>query len=301
MVYAMPSKEGFRPQPTTLGQERKPFNEYQADVYARLEVAVEHIQDSDTFRDYLLMQSRFHSYSYKNTLLIMAQRPDATRVARFDNWKAMGRSVKKGEKAIKVFYPMLRKQRNQDGKEEEVLTGFGIGNTFDVSQTDGKPLPDVHIPVLEGDEGGVLFGKLEGLARQQGVRVNHLPPPAPGEHTMGSYDPLTRTIDLHAASQLQVTKTLAHELAHHFAGHKPDQQRQPEQETVAEASAYVVCSHFGLDTGARSFPYVAVWAKEKQVLKDALGTIQKISSQMIRGLEGEGKHPDELAQHPPNG
>jgi len=291
----MPYKEGLRPQPPPPGRERKPFNEYQADVYARLEAAVEHIQDSETFREYLLMQSRFHTYSWKNALLIMAQKPDATRVARYDNWKKLDRQVKKGEKGIKVFYPMLRKQRNEQGKEEEVLTGFGIGNVFDVLQTEGKPLPDVHIPELEGDEGGVLLGKLEGLAHRQGVRVRHLPPPEPGSHTMGSYDPLTRTIDLHASSQLQVTKTLAHELAHHFAGHKPDQQAQPEQETIAEASAYVVCSHFGLDTGARSFPYVAVWAKEKQVLKNALGTIQKIASTMIRGLEGENRHPDELA------
>src|ERR671930_550025 len=99
---------------------------------------------------------------------------------------------------------------------------------------------------------------------------------------MGYYQPNSRTIVVRRAAPRQMTKTLAHELAHHFGG---GTRSNPEEESFAEASAYVVCARFGLDTGERSFPYVATWSKEPSILKAAMTRIQEISSEIIRRIE----------------
>lgn len=106
----------------------------------------------------------------------------------------------------------------------------------------------------------------------------------------GYYAPAKKQIGLRPAEPLQMVKTLAHELAHHFAESKAS---DAESETIAEAVAYVVCSHFGLDTGARSFPYIAVWSKDKAVLKNALGTVQRLSAKIIDGVEGDNRGGEE--------
>jgi len=107
---------------------------------------------------------------------------------------------------------------------------------------------------------------------------------------MGIYEPSSKTITLRLSSQLQMTKTLAHELAHHFAG---NERSDAESESVAEACAYVVCGHFCLDTGARSFLYVAHWSQTTDRLKAILTTVQKVSTTMITGIEGTGIHSND--------
>jgi hypothetical protein len=109
------------------------------------------------------------------------------------------------------------------------------------------------------------------------------------ETKMGFYDRANRSIVVRDAAPLQMTKTLAHELGHHFAGHT---RSDPESETTAEAIAYVVCGHFGLDTGERSFPYIATWAKDKKILQQALGTIQQVSATIIDRLAPPSEQPD---------
>ena len=106
------------------------------------------------------------------------------------------------------------------------------------------------------------------------------------EDTMGMYLPGKKEIVVRQAAPLQMTKTLAHELAHHFAFSDVPHTRG-EHESIAEATAYVVCSHFGLDTGVRSFPYVALWSRDQAVLKGVLTTVQKVSAKMIDGVEVE--------------
>lgn len=108
---------------------------------------------------------------------------------------------------------------------------------------------------------------------------------------MGFYEPPTRSIYLREAAQLQKTKTLAHELAHHFAKH---QASGPESETEAEAVSYVVLAHHGLDSGERSFPYIATWSKDKAVLKTALSTIQSVSTTIIDKLNSDNVSPDHI-------
>lgn len=249
------------------------------DTLARLEQAVGAIHDSDSFRRYLDVQSRFHHYSAGNTLLILAQRPDATHVAGFATWRALGRTVRRGEKGIRILVP-IRRRREADAEDDPPLY-FRSGSVFDIAQTEGEPLPQIEVPVLAGEEGQAVYGRLHTLAHAEGLSIEH----ATGdldEHTMGYYQPGLKRIVVREAAPLQMAKTLAHELAHHFSAAKSS---SPENETIAEACAYVVCAHFGLDTGERSFPYVATWSRDPKILKGVMATIQQVSAAMIDQLE----------------
>lgn len=267
------------------------------DVLARLEQAVGEIQDEDTFRAHLDVQARFHRYSWSNVALILAQCPGATQVAGYNAWLRMHRYVLRGEKAIKIIVPMRKKVESSDGEEESKLF-FGVGNVFDVSQTDGEPLPQVNVPVLQGEEGRELYDRLEGLAARERLRVLRGEPTTMRESLMGYYDPAERLIMVKQAPQLQMTKTLAHELGHYFAGHGSTEfaSARDEQETVAESVAYVTLSRFGLDSGVRSFPYVALWARDRAVFKKVLGTIQTVSAAIIGGVEDL---PEDIPSEPP--
>jgi antirestriction protein ArdC len=253
----------------------------------QLERSVAAIQDSDTFRAYLTAQAKFHTYSFGNVLLILSQKPDATRVAGYRTWQSLDRQVKKGEKAIRIIAPASYKKTDRDeqtGDEmERQVRFFRSASVFDASQTEGEPLPEVPVPVLDSQAGAELYARLEGVALTEGLRVtigheSFLKRP----QLMGFYEPDNRAIYLKEAAQLQQTKTLAHELAHHFAEH---QAAGPASETEAEAVSYVVLAHHGLDSGERSFPYIATWAKDKAVLKTALATIQTVSTTIIDKLD----------------
>jgi hypothetical protein len=177
----------------------------------------------------------------------------------------------------------MRKVETDDGEEEHRVTGFGTGHVFDVSQTDGEPLPTVEVPVLNGEEGRELYDRLGDLAAAEGVGISRRAAEQMPAGVMGFYTPSERSIVVAEASPLQMAKTLAHELGHHYTG-LTDATRS-EHETIAESVAYVVCAHHGLDTGARSFPYVATWSQDPAVFKQALGSIQRVSAQILDGLE----------------
>jgi len=261
-----------------LGRGAEP--QPQPEILQRLQDAVTAIHDSESFRRWLDVSSRFHRYSLGNQLLIAFQRPDATQVAGFHAWRKLGRQVRKGEKGIAILVPHIRTVRDEDGEDERRVTGFGTGYVFDVSQTDGEPLPECEVPVLEGDEGRQLWDGLSRFAAMQALSVSVVPPHDLPPDTMGYYEPSTRRVVVGEYSQRQQTKTLAHELGHHVA--RVDD--RAENECVAEGIAYTVCAHFGLDTGERSFPYVAGWAKDPGVLKNVLTTIQTASATLINGV-----------------
>lgn len=263
--------------------EREPPERQQPDILARLEQALATIHDSKSFRRYLAAQARFHRYSFANTLLILLQRPDAAQVAGFQTWKKLGRQVRRGEKGIAIVVPHVRKSADEEAEdgEERRVTSFGTGHVWDVSQTDGEPLPAIDVPVLEGDEGQALYDRLTGLVERENLVLEHHPADTMPADVMGFYSPAERRIVVREAAPLQMTKTLAHELGHHFSGRHDT---RAESETVAESIAFVVCAYHGLDTGARSFPYVATWSQEPAVFKQALGTIQRVSAEMIDRL-----------------
>ena len=185
---------------------------------------------------------------------------------------------------------MTKKVQTEDGDEERKLF-FGVGTVFDYSQTDGEPLATVAVPVLAGEEGAELYGRLGQVVAAEQLELRAGDPDKMGSEQMGYYSPRERLIVVRDNPMLQKTKTLAHELGHHFAGHggEADQSPRQEQETVAESVSYVTLAHFGLDSGERSFPYIATWAKDQNTLRNALGQIQKVSATLIERVARAGE------------
>ena len=250
-----------------------------------LEEGVEAITDSGEFRRYLTMMARFHHYSSNNVMLIMTQRPDATMVAGYRRWQQLGRQVQKGEKGLVILAPVVRKTDDEGDDSARVIAGFRVATVFDVSQTDGDPLPEP--PVAEAiraatDQGAELYRHLEQWLTSEGVIVEI----AECGDAHGFYQPGARRIVLSPGilGSDHQAKTLVHEAAHHVAQHRGS--TTPEDaESVAEGSAYVVCSHFGVETSGYSFGYISGWARDKAVLRRNLEAIQRTASAIIQGLE----------------
>lgn len=260
-----------------------------SEALERLEAAIEAIQTSDDFRRYLKTAAMFHRYSFGNQLLIAAQHPGATRVAGYKTWQKLNRQVRKGERGIKIIVPFVKAVRDADSDEtRRTVRFFGTGTVFDVSQTDGEPLPTLNYQHTEGETQGALFERAQVFAQARGLTVE-VSDNDRGTGAYGFFDRRAALIWLKASSDLDGrTSTLLHELAHaldekcaidgEYAAHRG------ERETVAEAAAYVVAQHFGFDTSTETFTYVATWARDKATFKAALADIQKISAQMIDAL-----------------
>jgi len=256
----------------------------------RLKDGVERIQDSHEFRIFLTTMAKFHEYSWNNQLLIMLQSPDATKVAGFVTWKELGRWVKKGEHGITILAPGFPPKAKPEEPEEEekeiwrVPVYFFPVAVFDISQTEGKPLPEFDVPVLTGEANEELFVKLKILMKQRGVAVNFEPRPLVDPGIKGQFTPPNQIWVRPEEPPAQQLKTLLHESAHYYSAGVFRIPRA-DAETIAESSAYVVGAHYGFDTGVRSFPYVALWAKDKKVLNANLEAIRKVATTMLEGLE----------------
>ncbi|MDD5500788.1 MAG: ArdC-like ssDNA-binding domain-containing protein [Candidatus Omnitrophica bacterium] len=278
-------------------------------VMKQLKAGVEDIQDSHQFRIFLTTMSKFHDYSIGNQILIMLQKPEATRVAGFNTWKDLGRWVKKGEKGIAILAPVMppkgkatcpecgaevpRKARfcpecghgleTTSEIDMEQPRYFRVVHVFDLSQTEGENLPEFEIPVLTGEANEELFADLLIHMKLRGISVEFDSRP--------NIDPCIKGFYSHTGvwvrpeePRAQQLKTLLHEIAHYYSEgvfHIP----RVDAETIAESAAFVVGNHFGFDTGVRSFPYVALWAKDKKVLENNLGAIRKVSATIIEALE----------------
>src|SRR5215211_2222662 len=268
-------------------------NERQRAVLQKLEEGTEAILTSDGFAAYLRTLAKFHSYSFANVLLIDAQRPDATLVNSYARWKQLGRQVLKGETGIRIFFPIFRTGEDPiTGEEERHLVSFGIGTVFDVAQTEGEPLPDAPaVTELTGtdDASTALNLKLSRFLIDEGLTLSSEPMHG-GKR--GTWNPTTRTIAVRTSTAVSPfaigpTKTLAHEAAHYLADHRGAVPRD-DAECVAEGAAYVTMQHFGLDTGTTSFPYLAGWAKDNQVLRRNLAEVQQVATRLITAIEGVG-------------
>ena len=274
-------------------------------VMRSLKNGVETIQSSTNFRQFLTTMAKFHSYSIGNQILIMIQSPEAIRVAGFNTWKELGRWVRKGAKAISILAPRFPPRptcpkcgasvpRNskfcpvcgipieQEDMEMEPAY-FLVVSVFDISQTEGKPLPEFEVPVLTGDVNEGLFTKVENLAAAQGVTIGFEPRPNQDPAIKGIYSGKSIWVRPEEAPAQQL-KTLLHELSHYYSEGVFRIPRR-DAETIAESAAYVVGAHYGFDTGVRSFPYVALWAKEEKVLKENLASIRKVATTILEGME----------------
>jgi len=274
-------------------------------VLRSLKGGVEAIQRSENFRQFLTTMAKFHDYSIGNQILIMIQRPEATRVAGFNTWKELGRWVKRGETGISILAPRFPPRQTcpecgakipkgakycpncatpiEEAEAELEPAYFIVVSVFDISQTEGKPLPEFEVPVLTGDVNEQLFTKVMALARSQELEVSFEPRPHESPSIKGQY--FGRSIWVRPEeSRAQQLKTLLHELSHYYSA---GVFRIPtrDAETIAESAAYVIGAHYGFDTGVRSFPYVALWAKDEKVLKENLAAIRRVATTILEGLE----------------
>lgn len=291
------------------------------EITAQLEQGVKDLFDSERYQEYLNAMSKFHDYSLNNTMLIVMQKPDASLVAGYGKWRdEFERHVKRGEKGIKILAPAPYKVKREvektdpdtgqpvigsDGKpvtEEKEITipAFKVVSVFDVSQTEGKEIPDLSVDTLTGsvEQYEDFF---RALTRTSPVPVG-FEEITSGAH--GYYNNAEKRIAINEGeSELQTVKTLIHEIAHaklHDIDLTAalDEQSRPSRRTrevEAESIAYTVCQHFGLDTSDYSFGYVAGWSGDKDIkeLKASLETIRATASELITEIEG---HFAELQQ-----
>ena len=285
------------------------------EITDRLEQGISELFNSERYTEYLRVMSKFHNYSFNNTLLIAMQKPDASLIAGFSAWKNnFGRNVMKGEKGIKILAPSpfkIKKEMEKidkqtgkpvidtDGKpvtEEQEITipAFKVVSVFDVSQTEGKEIPNLAVDSLTGDVERYkdVFAALEktspvpvGFEKIEG-----------GAH--GYYHLEDKRIALdEGMSELQTLKTLIHEIAHaklhdiDLNAPKEELENRPDRRTrevQAESVAYTVCQHYGLDTSDYSFGYVAGWSagRELSELKSSLETIRSTAAEIINSIDG---------------
>jgi antirestriction protein ArdC len=251
----------------------------------RLTEGIEALTTSDAWRAHLEVQSRFHSYSFSNALLIVAQDPGASRVAGFATWKKLGRSVRKGERAIWILAPINGKRtRTDDGEECRPIVGFRPVSVFDLAQTEGDPLPEV-CRSLRGDDPRAWFDRLTSCAGPMGYAV--VATELPGA-TNGDCAFALRRIRVECRNEpAQQVKTLAHELAHALL--HEDSHDRPLAELEAESTAYMVCRTLGFDTGDYTFGYVACWAgggtEAVARIKASGARIQRAAAVILDSLE----------------
>jgi hypothetical protein len=279
-------------------------------LHYQLIEAVADLASSEGWMRMLGAAARFHAYSPSNVLLIAAQRPDATRVAGIRTWNSLGRHVNKGEHGIAILAPCVYPTRPVDdaprtpradaalGREPQsrpasspsedepaakrVLRGFKVVHVFDVTQTDGEPLPDVEPPLLHGDAPDRLWDHLAGLLAADGYRIERGPC-----HGANGYTDYTHRIVrvLDDVEPAQAAKTLAHELGHIRADHEhrfPDYATsracRGQAEVEAESIAYLVTAQAGLNASDYSVPYLAMWSGgEIDLLRESMTQVINVA------------------------
>ena len=237
---------------------------------------------SDALKAYLSTMGRFHRYSWGNVLLIAMQKPNATNVAGFHTWRKMKRFVKKGEKGIAIFAPVVVKKRAEDEEGEDAQTrlyGFRTAYVFDESQTEGEPLPPFATVKGEPNE---FTGRMESLIASNGITLEYTDriAPAKGMSSGGRIEVLP---DLEPAERFSV---LVHELSHELI-HKGERRKETSRtirETEAEAVAFVVCHSIGLDTNTAASDYIALYQGDQTTLAESLEVIQKTSAEILRAI-----------------
>ena len=285
------------------------------EITDRLEQGITELFNSERFKEYLQVMSKFHNYSFNNTLLIAMQKPDASHIVGFSAWKnTFKRNVMKGQKGIKILAPSpytVKKEIEKidpltqkpvigkDGKpvtEEKEITipAFKVVSVFDVSQTEGKELPNIAVDTLTGNVElyedffkalketspvPIAFEKIEG-----------------GAHGYYHLEDKRIAID-EGMSELQTIKTAIHEIAHaklhdiDLTSPMDGQNRvdRRTREVEAESVAYTVCQHYGLDTSDYSFGYVAGWSSGRELaeLKSSLETIRSAAAEIINSIDGK--------------
>ena len=274
----------------TAEEKKAYFKRQKQEVEELLIKGVEQVYTSENFTKYLDTMRKFHNYSINNCLLIAMQMPDASLVAGFNDWKKkFNRSVKKGEKAIRILAPIpckcKVKETLSDGSERETevtYNRFKPVPVFDISQTDGEELPEICKPLIADVAGyDQIIEKLIKFAKYP-VTFEHIDT---GAH--GYFSTVEGKIVINEGeSQAQTIKALVHEITHIILHNDVFCQIPKEvKEIQAESTAYMVCSELGLDTSGYSFEYVASWARsDTKTLKDQMEIVRKTADAIIQGI-----------------
>ena len=287
------------------------------EITDKLEQGIKELFESEKFKEYLTTMSKFYNYSFNNTLLIAMQKPDATLIAGYTSWQRnFDRHVMKGEKGIKILAPAPYKAQEErekidpatqkpvldaDGKPvtetvEVLRPAFKVVSVFDVSQTDGKELPDIAVDELTGSvENYAAF--FEALKQESPVPISFEDIPGGAK---GYFSHVENRIAIQEGmSEIQTVKTAIHEIAHaKLHAIKPDEKVAPEdrkdrhtKEVEAESVAYTVCQRYGIETSDYSFGYIAGWSSDKDTkeLKGSLETIRSTAAEMIESIDAKLK------------
>jgi antirestriction protein ArdC len=241
---------------------------------------------SEAWQAWLDTQARFHTYSFGNVMLIMAQCPEATQVAGFRTWQGLGRQVRRGEHGLRILAPMSWKRTDDDGTEHKGIRGFRGVAVFDISQTDGEPLPAHPCQLLTDTDDSGLFDRLAKVAVGLGFSVTDERLTGPNGYTDHSE---RRIVIAEGRSPLQRAKTLAHELGHAILHAPADFDYRAQRalaELEAESVAYVVCQSVGLVTDDYSLGYVATWNRDHapELIKASGERIAKASKIILSAL-----------------
>ena len=299
--------------------EKQTSKDRMREIVDSIENGIKELFESDKYQQYLSTMSRFHRYSVNNPMLIYMQRPDATHVAGFNKWRdQFGRNVLKGEKGIRIIAPTPYKKKveeiktdpetnapmlDADGKaiieEKEVrIPMFKVVSVFDVSQTAGKPLPQLAADLSGNVQQYEVF--MEALRRASPVPMEIKPV---ARDTDGFFSIKAQSITIRAGmSEVQTVCAAVHEIAHaklHDYEHMteladggetilvPGEKSRNTEEVEAESISYAVCQYYGIETGENSFGYIATWSKGKELkeLRASLETINKTASELITDID----------------
>lgn len=299
--------------------EKQTNKDRMREIVDSIENGIKELFESDKYRQYLATMSRFHRYSVNNTMLIYMQRPDATHVAGFNKWRdQFGRNVLKGEKGIRIIAPTPYKKKieeiktdpetnapvlDADGKaiieEKEIrIPMFKVVSVFDVSQTSGKPLPQLAADLSGNVQQYEVF--MEALRRASPVPMEIKPV---ARDTDGFFSIKAQSITIRAGmSEVQTVCAAVHEIAHaklHDYEHMteladdgetilvPGEKSRNTEEVEAESISYAVCQYYGIETGENSFGYIATWSKGKELkeLRASLEIINKTASELITDID----------------
>ena len=286
-------------------QKTNPAADKIKELMDKLEAGVKDVFESEQYKTYLKAMSKFHNYSFGNVMLILLQCPNASLVAGFHKWKKdFGRNVKKGEHGIMILAPCPQKKsidreiEKPDGTKETesvlvVRQRFKVAYVFDVSQTEGRELPSYGVDKLTGDvqHYDEFYKAIESVAP---VPIEFRPAT---DHSEGCYKHKEQKIYINEGlRQIQTVSVMIHETAHAILHALPvengeivgkHEKDRRTREVEAESVAYIVCQHFGIETGDSSFAYVTSWSKNKELpeLKASLECISKTASKMIEDIE----------------
>lgn len=279
------------------------------EITAKLETGVKELFESDKYLDYLKTMSRFHQYSTRNTLLIHLQMPGATQVAGYNSWKnKFERQVKKGEKGIKIFAPIAFKVNEEKEKldpetnqpildengmpvteqSEKTFARFKVTSVFDVSQTDGKPLPSLAENIMGNVRNYELFMDTLRVVSPLPIVFKKLEG-CDGECRFGENITINEGM-----SEIQTVCAVIHEITHAklhdrqmLADNDEKLKSHRTEEVEAESVSYAVCQYYGIETNANSFGYIAEWSKthELKELNASLDTIRKAVAELIDGID----------------